>query len=296
MRNQINSKILGATVVGIALIAGAYVVSSFKKTQPITQTASVQAANPTLRTAIAVKDKDDDGVEDWRDEFVTTAPIILNQESSTYTPPDTLTAKMSISFMENIILAKGYGAFGRTQEEIVASTVESISKEVELKLYNTSDISIMNTWDDEDLVNYANTAAATIYRHSIPDMESELVILKDYLSTQDESKLKKLELLANVYLGYRDDTLKIPVPALLAKEHLDLINTYNAIYSDIKAMSIASSDPTLALLHLKRYRDDSTGLSYALQNLYLALEPKAALFTADDPAALFVIFSPNYQN
>lgn len=295
MQGQFNPKIVGATIVGFALIAGAYTISNFGKPLPTSQSANIQTTTPTQRVAITVTDKDDNGIEDWRDEFVTTAPVLLNQASSTYTPPDTVTGKMSIDFMESIIRSKGYGAFGSTKEEVITNTVDSLSRETKQKLYDTSDIIILDNWDDQDIVNYANTAAATIYRNSIPDMESEVIILQDYVNTHDENRLAELESLVKVYQGYRDDTLKIPVPAFLAKDHLDLINTYEAIHADIEAMTLALTDPVVALLHLKRYQDDATGLAYAMQNMYLTLEPHASLFTVDDPAALFVIFSPNYQ-
>ena len=295
MQGQFNPKIVGATVVGFALIAGAYTVSNFGNPRQIAQPANIQATTPTQRVAIAVTDNDNNGIEDWRDEFVTSAPVLLNQASSSYTPPDTVTGQMSIDFMEGIIRSKGYGAFGSSNEEVIANTVDSLSKETEQKLYDISDVIIMEEWDNQDIINYANTAASAIYRNSVPNLESELLILKDYMNTQDEGRLVELKSLAAVYQGYRDDTLKIPVPAFLTKEHLDLINTYEAIHADIDAMTLALSDPVVALLRLKRYQDDATGLGYALQNMYLALEPHASLFTIDDPAALFVIFSPNYQ-
>lgn len=295
MKGQFNPKIVGATIVGFALVAGAYTVGNFGKPRQNSQPASVNSSASTERVAIGVSDSDNNGIEDWRDEFITTAAVKLDKTSTPYTPPDTLTGQMSIDFMEGIIRSRGYGAFGSSDDEVIGNTVESLSRETEQKLYDTSDIIIMGEWDDQDIINYANTAAATIYRHSIPNMESELLILRDYLNTHDEKRMNELKSLVAVYKGYRDDTLKIPVPALLAKEHLDLINTYEAIYTDIKAMTLAVSDPTVALLRLKRYQDDATGLAYAMQNMYLALEPKADLFKAEDPAILFAIFSPNYK-
>ncbi len=295
MQGQLNPKIIGATIIGFALVAGAYTVSSFGKPRLPTQTANVQSTTPTQRVSISVTDNDNNGIEDWRDEFVTTAPVILNQDASTYVPPDTLTGQMGINFMEGLIRSRGYGPFGSSDIEVIGNTVNNLVKETSNTLYDTSDIIIMREWDNQDIVNYANTAAATIYKHSVRDIEGEVLILQDYINTRDEGSLNELKTLVKVYEGYRDDTLKIPVPAFLAKEHLDLINTYHAIYTDIQAMTLALSDPAVSLLRLKRYQDDATGLAYALQNIYLALGPHASLFTIDDPATLFVLFSPNYQ-
>ena len=75
----------------------------------------------------------------------------------------------------------------------------------------------------------------------------------------------------------------------------DLINTFNAIEQDIEGMTLAFSDPAVTLLHLKRYQDDATGLAYAMQNMFFALKPYGDKFKPDDPASIFIVFSPDYQ-
>lgn len=294
MQGQINPKIVGATIIGFALVAGAFTISSLQNDKSIPQPAAVVVGAPQ-RVAIAVTDTDDNGIEDWRDEFVTTEPLIITGAStSDYTLPDTLTGKMSIDFMEDLIRSRNYGPFGPSQERVIQNTIDTLAKETEITLYDTSDITIMSEWDDQDILNYANTAAAIIYNNSDPTLAGELEILRNIFTTGDYSQVSELEKLAMVYQSYRDDTLKIPVPAFLTKEHLDLINTYHALFEDIHAMAMVDTDPAVSLLRLKRYQDDATGLGYALQNMYLALEPYAHLVTsAEEPATLFVLFSPN---
>jgi hypothetical protein len=294
MQGQINPKVVGATIVGFALVAGAYTLSNMGNNQLTTQPASLAVA-ATERVAISVVDSDLNGIEDWRDEFVTTEPIFLNQASSTYTPPETLTGQMGINFMENVIRARGYGPFGSDDDAIIQNTVDILGSETNLTLYDTPDITILEEWDDQDIVNYANTVAATIMRYDQPDLESELMILHDVSVNRNAARLPELELIATTYQNYRNDTLLIPVPRFLAKEHLDLINTYHAIYNDVVAMTQILEDPAKTLLRLKRYEDDATGFAFALQNMYLALEPHASLFTPEDPALLFVLFSPDIQ-
>ena len=296
MKGQINTKILGSTIIGFALIVGAYTISHFGEPRRTVQPANLQGSTATDRVTIAVTDSDNNGIEDWRDEFVTTKAIIIDQATSTYTPPDTLTGKMSIGFMENVIRARSYGPFGRSDEEIINSTIDVLAKETTDKLYDLADITIMENWDNQDVVNYGNTVAATLHRNSLPNMASELDILYDIAVNKNEGRVLELKTLVEIYRGYRDDTLKIPVPAIFTKQHLDLINTYQAILADIEAMTSIIDDPAVTLLRLKRYEDDATGLAYALQNMYLALEPYADQFSVDDPAILFVVFSPNYQN
>lgn len=295
MNGNMNPKVIGAGLIGFALVAGAYVITNFGEPRTQTQTANTRAAIPAPRVAIDVKDSDNNGIEDWRDEFVTTAPVILDQSTSTYEAPDTLTGEMGINFFESIIRARGYGPFGRTDEEVIDDTVDILTIETAHELYDTPDITILQEWGDQDILDYANAVAETINQNNVSGLESELVILQNLLTSEDPNRLTELKTLSEVYRRNRDDTLNISVPRFLVKEHLDLINTYHAIHKDIEGMTMALDDPAFALLRIKRYQDDATGLGYALQNMYLALEPYASLVTADDPAVLFVIFSPDFQ-
>ncbi|MCD5381069.1 MAG: hypothetical protein LR008_00660 [Candidatus Pacebacteria bacterium] len=296
MKGQINPKIVGATIVGFALVAGAYVTTNFGEPSSVSQNAAIidnSATSP--RVSIEVVDNDQNGIEDWRDEFVTASPVVLNNDSEEYTTPETLTGEMSIDFMENIIRSRGYGAFGSSEEEIINKTVSHLEEETAQTLYDINDIIIMSDWSDQDIVNYANTVGATILRHSIAGMDSEAVILKDVLSNNNTERLSELEDLVGVYKGYRDDTIKIPVPSFMIKEHLDLINTYNAIYVDVSAMLNSLDDPVVALLRLRRYQDDATALGYAMQNMYFLLADSPGQYEDGAPATIFTIFSPDYQ-
>lgn len=299
MQGNVNPKIVGAAVIGFALIIGAYLFAGPSRPnedlQVTGQRATVQAAAPK-RVAIEVTDSDGNGIEDWRDEFVTTDPIVISQASSTYTPPETLTGELGINFFEDIVRARGYGPFGASDEEVIDNTVDTLTTATAHELYDTPDITILNDWTDQDVVNYANTLALTIVRNDLPELtQGELLYLDEMLSNNDTTRLTELESLAEAYKRNRDEALQIPVPAFLVKEHLDLVNTFHAIHKDIDAMTLALDDPAFALLRLKRYQDDATGLGYAMQNMFFALDDYAHFFTVEDPAGIFVLFSPDYQ-
>jgi hypothetical protein len=296
MESLPNPKVVGATIIGFALVAGAYVVNNFGQSYQPSQSAVAQASVPTPRVAIPVSDNDNNGIEDWRDTFVTAEPIIINQTDQPYTPPATITGQMSIQFMEGVIRSKYYGSFANSEEEVIRRTITGLTKEASDRLYGKADITIMRDWNEADIVNYANTLANILYTNSVPDLESEVLILRDIVNNKNVSRMSELKTLVNVYRNYRDDTLKLPVPDFMAKQHLDLINTYHAILSDIEAMTLAFDDPAVTLLRLKRYEEDATGLALALQNIYLALEEHYDLFKLEDPAMLFVLFGPNYNN
>lgn len=293
--SSFSPKIIGSVIIGFAMIAGAYVLTNFGESTA-SQPANIQAAKPAERVAIVVTDEDNNGIEDWRDEFLDTKSIVVAETVGEYVPPETLTGRTGIQMVENIAQARMSGLFGATNQEIVDGTVDALINETKLELYDIEDIDIMLEWEDSDIVNYANTLAVTMIDNSNSDLGYELDILHDITRRGKTERIDELKQLVEVYRGYRDDALKVPVPEIFAKEHLDLINTYHSVWQDLDAMLLALEDPIVTLLHVNRYQDDALGLAYALENLYLALEPHAGLFTVEDPAVLFVFFSPEYKN
>jgi hypothetical protein len=151
----------------------------------------------------------------------------------------------------------------------------------------------MNTWSDTDIKNYGNVMGGSILQNVKGEVGNELEILTDILTNQQSNRSEELAVIAGFYKTMRDQALATPVPQKFLKEHLDLINVYEALYQDISAMQYSLSDPAIALLRVRRYQDDTLGLQLALQNMYSALEPHAALFVASDPAIIFSNFNPN---
>ncbi len=295
MGGKLNPKIVGATIVGFALVGGAYTISNFGEPRMASQPASVQQAKPAPRVSIDVVDNDENGIEDWRDVFVTSEINTTVIAKETYVRPDTVTGNMGINFIDGVISSKLYAPFSASSEDVVTNVANSLDEIAAIKLYETKDISIMEEWDEEDIVNYANTLAATIYRHNIPNLDNEAYIVREIYDNNDLTRIKELELISSIYQNYRDDSLQIPVPEFMSKEHLDLINTYQAIYEDINGMTYAFSDPAVALVHIKRYPYDVEGLKIVLGNIYSALEASEVSFDKEDPALLFVTFSPDYK-
>jgi hypothetical protein len=295
MKGQINPKITGATIVGFALIVGAYTVSNFSIDKEIPQQAAVSVAQAKARAPITVLDNDNNGIQDWRDTFITTE-LTRKPATSTYTLPDTLTGKMSIGFMEGILRSRMKGQFARSDEEVIEDTVNFLDTATTIELFDTVDVQVMTQWEDQDVVNYGNAIAGAILENNLPGLESELVILLDVMEKNNTERIVELNSLAEAYKRNREALMATPVPAFLLKEHLDLINTFHAVHKDIEAMAAAADDPMFTLLRLKRYEDDAKGLGLAFQNMLAGLTEYSDQFTADDPAMLFTLFSPDQIN
>lgn len=301
MNSQPTPKVIGAFVIGFALVAGAYVFSNFG--QPTgnyrtTQNLNAERQVAAARVAIPVTDNDNNGIEDWRDEFVSLDPIVLQESvaGEVYESPQTLTGQTGVNFVQNIIRSRNTsGFYAGSDDEVITDTVSALQFETSVTIYDTPDIMILTNWDNSSIKNYANAAASAIIDNAESDLDNELLILRDILNRNDQDRLRDLETLAEIYRVTRDTVIDIPVPELLVKEHLDLINTLHAVHNDILGMTLSYDDPAFALFRLKRYEDDVLGLSIALENMYTALIPYASEFSTDDTALYFLNFNPATQ-
>jgi hypothetical protein len=292
MLGRLNPKVLGSVVVGVALVAGAYTISNFGEPR-MQQPASVLESQAPERVAIAVTDKDENGVEDWRDQLIPTQPAAMITSSTSYELPTTLTGKMSISLLENYTQSKINGPFGNTQDEVVSQALDELSEGTRQELYDTKDVIVMETWTDEDIKNYANAMAGAILNNNVKGVKQEVAIMYEAVVKGDTKKIEDLAVVTDIYKRTLDDSLAVPVPALLLKQHLDLINSYSALYGDVDAMAKTFSDPAATLMRFKRYQDDTLGLRLSLENMYVSLTPYENLFGTSDSAIFFTSFNPS---
>jgi len=167
-----------------------------------------------------------------------------------------------------MVRAENYGAFGDSPEQLVFDATDALAKEVVDELLTVDDIILSNDDSLEAQVLYGELIAAIIATYSQDEADNEAKILERALRTQDESELQQLDAIAEIYLHYLEDTKKVPVPPSLQKEHLNLLNSYQALAIDIQAMRNAFIDPMLTLLRMKRYQDDASGLYVSIVNIY----------------------------
>lgn len=282
-------RIAGAFLIGGILVAGAFAVASLQEKEAQKNTQS--AITAVERTHIEITDANKDGIPDWQEVLQKSDPIVIAEATSTYETPKTVTGKFAISFFEDFLRSKNYGAFGDSQEELIQEATEALAKEAIDELFTEKDIIIVDDSNSETLRAYGNRIASiAIGQHSGSD--GEAIILQDALRYNDPERLKDLEPIALSYINMIKQMLETPVPEAYAKQHLDLLNTYNAIRADIKGMQKLYDDPMYTFLRMKRYEDDVIGMSNALVNLFNALYLKGNIrWDENEPVSQLIEFS-----
>jgi hypothetical protein len=284
-----HKRIAGAFLIGGILVVGSFVIASEKKAAQ--KNAALAAVATIERNHIQITDENEDGVPDWQDSLQKNEPIVVSEATSTYEAPTTVTGKFALSFFEDFMRSKNYGAFGDTQEELIAKATAALSKQAADELFTKDDLIVTPKTDSATLKAYGN------YIASIPlsqksGTESEAIILQDALRYDDPARLKDLEPIALAYTNMVKLMLETPVPVIYVNEHLDLLNAYNALREDVKGMQKLEEDPMYTFLRLKRYEDDVAGLANAVTNIFNKLYLESEIRWNDgEPVTLLMQFT-----
>lgn len=274
-----------AVIFAAGLVSTALFLRSDRQTPataPVETVAVVR--NAPERSAIIEEDSNNDGVPDWQEALQKTEAIqVTGEATGSYTPPETLTEQFALDFFEDMVRAENYGDFGDSPEELVAGASTELTNQAYDTLLTQNDITTSDNNTQAALNRYGETVARVMQSAPATAEENEAVILERALRNQDASELKKLDEKIAAYEYMLDETKAITVPSRLTQEHLNLLNAYQALISDIEAMSTAFDDPMLALLRMKRYQDDASGLYATIVNLYGKLLELGAVWEQDSP-------------
>lgn len=288
-----SKRIIGALLIGAALIAGALLVRTY--TQPVsgtTQEVAVVITAPS-RESIKILDTNEDGVPDWQEALLVTEAIDIESTQVDYTAPDTLTEQFAVDFFQDIVRAKNYEAFGDTPDELVTKAGNSLEQSAMDVLLTRADIIISNDNSLAALAAYGESVATVVAVYSTESSANEASILEEALRNQSETQLQQLDGKITSYTNFFEKTKVIPVPSSVQKQHLDLLNSYQALKVDITAMRAAFNDPMFTLLRMKRYQEDATGLNAATINLYTALLQAGVVWNDDSVVYSLIGVSSN---
>jgi len=286
-------RIGGALALGIVIIFGAFYM---KDTISADQAGTVVVSQAPLRTIIPVTDANSDGTPDWQNELGVRAfkTIEVPTSSTTkstepYTPPTTLTGKFSEAFMQDYLEGKISGKDFSDPTAFIGTALQAIDANTQSKKHSQIELTIIPD-SPEAIRNYGNQVADMLKSHAKQN-ENEAIILQRALAANDPELLKPLVPIREVYEATIPDMLAIPVPTSLVSAHLNLLNAFEAILTDVSAMQLAFSDPLFALARAKGYSEDSAQLLNGFKEVGTVLTSKGVTYANDESGAFFMIFS-----
>ena len=283
---KFNPRIFGAFLFGAGLVAFAY----FGAPGPATTDAQddllgVVVAQAPERSHIPETDSDKDGVPDWREQFQIGKPIVIvtDATSTKKHTEDTLTGDVAKDLLADVIEHELRGPFGTSKEMILYKASSKIAEAATDTLYTESALTTTADTSVESLRAYGNNVAAIMAADLIPEgTREELDIITDAVENEDPAVLEELTPIIGAYKTGRDIMLTMTVPTTMTKEHLNILNAYNALMIDTQGMYKAFDDPLYAMARLKRYHDDVLGLHNAIVILYRTLHESGVRWDKTD--------------
>lgn len=271
-------RIIAAIVLGLTLVGASFILRPDPTEQNVTL-AKKEEGGP-IRDFIVVKDSDDNGIPDWQESFAK-EPIEIDANSSVSTT--TRTGQL-VSNLASYLMSKP-----GNPELAVSLFSRELATEILDEQYEETDIKTILDNGPAALRAYGNRVAEIAGGYTLPaGTEDEMTILNRSFVRSDEKILIELDPIIAAYKGMRDDMLALPVPSSLTREHLSLINVYNALYIDLTAFRGVYDDALTAMLRFRRYPADAAALYTAISNLYLKLHESGIQWNESDPASKFI--------
>ena len=283
----------GAVIIGIIMILGAFYV----KHNNSVQAQGTLVIPMAVRTPLDTKDSNANGIPDWEEDLqanifetiqIPTTAKATSSEDGTYVPPTTFTGKFSEAFFKDYLQGKVNGKDFSDPTEFIDSAVATVENNTASKRHTRLEITIVPS-TPESIRTYGNRIAEITQIHTV-ESENEALILQKALETSDKSELDKLDPIHTVYANIIADTLKVAVPDTFATQHVELLNAYEAILTDVGAMRIAFSDPLYALARTKQYQEDANNLFNALKSIANTLTENNITYANDEAGAFFYLF------
>jgi hypothetical protein len=223
------------------------------------------------------KDSNNNGIADWEEYLWGLDPnkngnankeFIVNKKKELQENGVISISDDSKSITENDMLSRQFFATiislqqtGELNEETMNSVSESLGQNIVAvpieDMYRSDMLTIQN---DSSVANkaYYEAIGKLVNKYSDANIGSELTFIVQGLSDKDPQALYAAKTVADAYMSFGEEFLKIPVPRSLASIHLSTANNYEKTGQSIKGLSQTLSDPIVgmrAIVNYKKYSD-----------------------------------------
>ncbi len=317
--------IIIASVSGLLLIGGAYIAThplsfSAKETyDPEKNTPSLLRSENFKK--ISEIDSDSDGLKDWEESLWKTDPknpdtdsdgtpdgeeVKTGRNPSVAGPNDifekptirqnassTESTRVTDRFSQEFFLryleekrAAGGTLGPAEQQKIIEGLIEGKNLTPEYRLHTSTELRLIEGGGAGTLKKYGDDMGVALIRN-IKNSEDIIEILDRVITKNDPEELKKIADYAESFEAIIKESILVSVPKEAVIIQLDILNSYERIYENLKGMSALYNDPILALAHIKEYTTSAEALTGALYSLASFFDAKGILFTDRDAGYIF---------
>lgn len=264
-------------MIGLVMVGGSYFVSNNSESKE-TNSQLITTTSKPARQFIAVTDEDRDGLPDWQNSLSLNTVNLDEQEGNTRTSALAVKLATLTATSEN------------NSDTILASVGSELAQESFDTQFTRDDILVIEDNTLSSLRSYGNKIASIALDNAPPiGTEDELTLLNRALVRNDPNVLDELSPTITSYERMVEAMLVTNVPSSMVREHLALLNVYQAILNDIKAFQGVFTDALPSMIRFRRYQADAEALYLALNFLYLQLHDRGIVWGPTDRTSQFII-------
>ncbi|KKR32271.1 MAG: hypothetical protein UT65_C0004G0002 [Parcubacteria group bacterium GW2011_GWF2_39_8b] len=189
----------------------------------------------------------------------------------------TLTAQMAKDlFSRYLQIAKKPGGVTSYDANKIANDVLALPDYTKATgaVYVASNLKIINKTDRETVKLYNDTLNQKLQNKSIKNPIDPMAIVNTALERSDENELSKLDPAILTFKTFIANLLIIEAPSDAIKMHLDLLNAYSNILSNLEAMRATFTDPIRSLSGINQYEQHLRDLKSVIVNISAYFEQK----------------------
>lgn len=245
----------------------------------------VVAQSDGTREKIEEKDLNNNGIEDWKEQFSTSTSIQKNQpRENRLDSSENLTESISKDlFAQYIELKKSGGYSSAGVENIAYGITNIITEKTTAKVFTEKDLIINEITDSNTVRIYANSLSKIRNTYFALNRSDQFV----FNGFEDESFMNKILQTSKHYNNMVREISSLSVPRGLIPSHLALLNNYADSEQALKLFSGIETDPARSLQGINTYLQLQNQEQVILKNIAEYLRQNGIIFLSDEAGSFW---------
>lgn len=244
----------------------------------------VVSQTDSVREKIEEKDLNNNGIEDWKEQFNASTSVSVDKSVKTPDPSDNLTELISKDLFAQYIELKKNGAYSSAGvEDIAYGVTNRITEEATDKIFTENDLLINEITDSSTVKTYANSLAKIRDTYFALNRSDQFV----FSGFEDESFLNKMIQTSKLYGNMTKEISSLSVPRGLIPSHLALLNNYANSEKSLKLFSVIETDPARSLQGINAYLQLQSQEQVILKNIAEYLRQNGIIFLSNETGSFW---------
>jgi len=205
----------------------------------------------------------------WQNELSKLQQEFEPIEIQNATTSNTMTDKISQSFMANYLSLKQSGTLDQTSAQtLIDQTLGFIEKSGGTAVTSLK-LKIVPDKGKKSMIEYGERLGTLLRSNKPKNVQNELEIIQTAVTQKNKEKINDLDAVIATYKKIAEEMKNMPVPKTFVKAHTDMINGTIGMSLALKEMETVFDDPFRGLAGMQTYQESGSIFMQALQSTSL---------------------------